>query len=314
MCAGLAGQVRAGRVDALAARLPARSSPDAGRASRSPDRGAACAARRRSPRRAGRGRGRSARRCTARACGRARPRAQRRGAGAGAAKSRSSRFTLTGSRTCGRVARSLRAGRAGRRIASASAVPRRWPDDRVGRPLDRPASGSGPGAQSSAASRARRAWPPSSVADERLRASVSRPQPTQSSVGLVECGSVNIWEKKNSRKPGSRAASSGGSTSPSPVSVARAPRRTGRRAFLLGGIVRSGRSGAMKHEACDPLRDARPAGAASPLAPSTATRPPRARSPAASITASASRGELALGRRRARRRDGRSGRCRARRT
>ena len=30
---------------------------------------------------------------------------------------------------------------------------------------------------------------------------VSRPQPTQSSIGLVECGSLNIWEKKNSRKP-----------------------------------------------------------------------------------------------------------------
>ena len=34
-----------------------------------------------------------------------------------------------------------------------------------------------------------------------VSAVVSRPQPTQSSIGLVECGSVNIWEKKNSRKP-----------------------------------------------------------------------------------------------------------------
>ena len=32
-------------------------------------------------------------------------------------------------------------------------------------------------------------------------ASVSSPQPTQSSIGLVECGSGNICEKKNSRKP-----------------------------------------------------------------------------------------------------------------
>ena len=31
-------------------------------------------------------------------------------------------------------------------------------------------------------------------------ASISRPQPTQSSICLVECGSVNIWPKKNSRK------------------------------------------------------------------------------------------------------------------
>ena len=36
---------------------------------------------------------------------------------------------------------------------------------------------------------------------ERVSAVVSRPQPTQSSICLVECGSVNIWEKKNSRKP-----------------------------------------------------------------------------------------------------------------
>jgi hypothetical protein len=41
---------------------------------------------------------------------------------------------------------------------------------------------------------------PISVA-RRVSAVVSRPQPIQSSVGLVECGSVNIWEKKNSRKP-----------------------------------------------------------------------------------------------------------------
>jgi hypothetical protein len=32
--------------------------------------------------------------------------------------------------------------------------------------------------------------------------SVSRPQPMQSSICFVECGSVNIWRKKNSRKPG----------------------------------------------------------------------------------------------------------------
>ncbi len=31
---------------------------------------------------------------------------------------------------------------------------------------------------------------------------VSRPHPTQSSIGLVEWGSVNMREKKNSRKPG----------------------------------------------------------------------------------------------------------------
>jgi hypothetical protein len=36
--------------------------------------------------------------------------------------------------------------------------------------------------------------------DQRL-GSVSRPQPTQSSICFVECGSVNILEKKNSRKP-----------------------------------------------------------------------------------------------------------------
>jgi hypothetical protein len=35
----------------------------------------------------------------------------------------------------------------------------------------------------------------------RVSAVVSMPQPMQSSIGLVECGSVNIWEKKNSRNP-----------------------------------------------------------------------------------------------------------------
>ena len=30
---------------------------------------------------------------------------------------------------------------------------------------------------------------------------VSSPHPTQSSIGFVECGSLNICEKKNSRKP-----------------------------------------------------------------------------------------------------------------
>ena len=39
------------------------------------------------------------------------------------------------------------------------------------------------------------AWPSS------VSALVSSPQPTQSSIGFVECGSLNIWEKKNSRKP-----------------------------------------------------------------------------------------------------------------
>ena len=42
--------------------------------------------------------------------------------------------------------------------------------------------------------------PPSCVA-MRVSGVVSSPQPTQSSTGLVECGSVNIFEKKNSRKP-----------------------------------------------------------------------------------------------------------------
>ena len=34
-----------------------------------------------------------------------------------------------------------------------------------------------------------------------VSAVVSSPQPTQSSICFVECGSVNICEKKNSRKP-----------------------------------------------------------------------------------------------------------------
>ena len=35
-----------------------------------------------------------------------------------------------------------------------------------------------------------------------VSAVVSSPQPMQSSIGFVECGSVNICEKKYSRKPG----------------------------------------------------------------------------------------------------------------
>ena len=47
---------------------------------------------------------------------------------------------------------------------------------------------------------ASRSLPADSVATS-VSALVSRPQPTQSSIGFVECGSVNICEKKNSRKP-----------------------------------------------------------------------------------------------------------------
>ncbi len=46
----------------------------------------------------------------------------------------------------------------------------------------------------------------SRIAPRRVSASVSgavsRPHPTPSSICLVECGSVNTCEKKNSRNPG----------------------------------------------------------------------------------------------------------------
>ena len=90
------------RQDGCARRAhPAPSSPDAGRASRSRGRDAACAARRRS----------RASRCAwpspigeetkSARLRRDLPRTQRRAGAGGATKSRSSRLTLTGSRTCG---------------------------------------------------------------------------------------------------------------------------------------------------------------------------------------------------------------------
>ena len=109
-----------------------------------------------------------------------------------------SRFTFTGSRACGawpepssadqRAAGQLRE-RGARRVRADRVVERRGSR----------APGSGRARASSPRGPPRRAPAPSCGRDQRLRRRLE-PQPTQSSICLVECGSVKICEKKNSRK------------------------------------------------------------------------------------------------------------------
>ena len=70
--------------------------------------------------------------------------------------------------------------------------------DRILRPLDHEHRTANAFASSRVASLLRR---PSTLVAISVSGVVSRPQPTQSSIGFVECGSVNISAKKNSRKP-----------------------------------------------------------------------------------------------------------------
>ena len=86
----------------------------------------------------------------------------------------------------------ITAGRLGERDPAAG------PGDRVGRALNHQHRAANPAAQ---LARGRLVQAVTDLVAMSVSAVVSRPQPTQSSVGLVECGSVNIWEKKNSRKP-----------------------------------------------------------------------------------------------------------------
>ena len=83
-------------------------------------------------------------------------------------------------------------------VASASAMPRLGPVIASSEPWITSTGQRSRPASSSAVSRSR-SLPDSMVTS--VSALVSSPQPTQSSIGFVECGSVNIREKKNSRKP-----------------------------------------------------------------------------------------------------------------
>ena len=112
-------------------------------------------------------------------------------------KSRSSRLTLTGSRACGPWPEPLSITSSAP-LSSASAIPRALPviasrepwitseGHCMRRARSRTVSG---GIQSSTSM---------SIS---VCGVVSSPHPTQSSIALVECGSLNICEKKNSRKP-----------------------------------------------------------------------------------------------------------------
>ena len=125
------------------------------------------------------------------------PRTHVRGGGAGAMKSRRSRFTFTGSRAWGRwpepsstvndapASSASRAPEAHGRIASS--LP--WITSMGQSILAR--SARTPGSSSSRSA----SWVAIKVS-----ASVSRPQPTVSSRCLVECGSVKQCAKKNFRK------------------------------------------------------------------------------------------------------------------
>ena len=105
---------------------------------------------------------------------------------------------MTGSRTCGPWPEPSSSTRSPP-VASASAIPR--PGPVIASPVPWITS---TGQRTRSHSSRTSASPSSSISSAAMSVSgvVSRPQPTQSSIGFVECGSVNICEKKNSRKPG----------------------------------------------------------------------------------------------------------------
>ena len=117
-----------------------------------------------------------------------------------------------------RVSGRLRAGRGRRPCARRARARACATRSRLGR-RGRPAPGSGqrtgwPRPQHGCRGAARASW----VRGQWSRRVVSSPHSTQSSICLVEWGSVKACPKKNSRKPRSRAPSSAGCTWPSPRS------------------------------------------------------------------------------------------------
>ncbi len=141
------------------------------------------------------------------------------------------------------VARSPPAATRSPPVASASAMPRRGAGDRVVacRGSRAPDSSTRRRSSRTVSSSSRGAsWVATSVSGV-----VSRPQPTQSSIGFVECGSVkHLREEELEEAAVVARASSGGCTWPSPRRC-RAPRPTGR-ASAPGRSRPSGTAGQMK--------------------------------------------------------------------
>ena len=316
---GLAGQLGAGRVDALAALVAAPRSP-ASCASQSISRsgraaaqlvgdrdvapGVAEADRRRDEQRPPRPRA---------AAGPARARCRRR-AGDALANSRSSRLTRTGSRACGSVARALerdqlaagqlgdtRAPRANGTMRSSLAVRRR--SDRAAAPRGR-APRRSPGRRAEI------------VADDRLDERLRRRLEPPGDAVLDLLGRVRLREALARRRTrgsrGSRAASSGGCTSPSPRRCRARRRSRARRAGRRSGQHRHRR--ADREQRRRRARGARRRAASAHSAPRDRPATHRRSVPVASSTASGVGDVLAPGVGRGVRRAGPSGRCRGRRT
>ena len=188
---------------ARARRAPrAPRSPGAARASRSRGRGGARAARRRSRRPGARGRARSATRCRARAWVASARRRQRRRRRRGAREVTDQEVRDHRVAQLRRVAAALerdqlrgrdRVGH--RRAARAARRPRR-------RPRGGAASGSGCGRPAPAPAHGAAAADPSRGRGRSSRRRCRAPSRRASSICFVECGSVNVSVKKNSRKPG----------------------------------------------------------------------------------------------------------------
>ena len=122
------------------------------------------------------------------------PRTQRRGGGAGLTKSRSSRLTLTGSRTWGAWPEPS-SSTSRPPVCSARAIPRVTGGCASSSPW-MTSTGQRTRAASSAASSGFMTAAPSWVRDQRLGGRCPAPSRRASSIGLVECGSVNILREE----------------------------------------------------------------------------------------------------------------------
>ena len=168
----------------------------------------------RSRRRAGRARARSATRCRARGCGGSSRGSSADAFGRGSTKSRSSRFTLTGSRACGPCP-APSSMTSSPPVASASAAPRPRAGESRPRCPGSPSPGSARGRSS------RRKSSAGSMPRGCVSISVSRvglEAPADAVLDLLR--RVRLGEHPARRRtrgsPGSPSASSGGCTSPSP--------------------------------------------------------------------------------------------------
>ena len=173
-------------------------------------------------------------------------------------KSLISRLTSTGSRPCGPWPPPSTVT-SGPPVSSASRSPTAWGRMRSSRAVDHEDRAAHPGAQlfrwRQVAAVA--AEPAGGRVGERARASISWPQPTQSSICLVEWGSREHLpeEEAGGSRRSRRRASGGGCTWPSPR-WCRARRPT-RGAPARGGGRRARTAGPMRDQARDPVRGGR---------------------------------------------------------